>query len=109
MIGANIDKKHIREKRDAKVKPKFLPKEKYGCNEVPPNLSLLRKGPRAHDFSKEGKDRQKFIYENMSKFPSDRVFIDYTKRRNTLILPEDKSRLLTFESRFENGNLKKAI
>ena len=68
-------------------------------NEVPPRESLLNKKPT---FSKEFK---KEIMQNITK----KKRYDNTHHRFLLRIPNDDEMKVRFESRFESGNLKKAI
>ena len=52
-------------------------------------------------------NERKFIFDNLKPFPKDRVYVDYTRRKPILTIQEENE--IIFESRFESGNLWKAI
>ena len=77
-------------------------KQGLGVNEIEDVDELIRHTPRARDFPFEG---DKFLFENLPKFSKNKR----PKQDYKLVVPRDDEKLLKFESRFENGNLKKAI
>ena len=88
----------------------------YGPNESPPDKDLLKKQPMIrHLINREGiyfsinfmVDRN--ILQNcIVKFSKVRTYKN-EGRRNYRLTPPSESPMLKFESRFENGNLWKAV
>ena len=66
------------------------------------NWFLIKRTVRSPDLT-----FRKFIFDNMPTYPKDRIFVDFTVRKQVLRLPEQNE--LEFESWFECGNLRKAI
>jgi hypothetical protein len=72
-----------------------------GCNEISDDEEVLNREPTEKDFATE---HERHLYENLSKMPRRKCH----KVDHTIQIPNYPD-ILQFESRFENGNLKKAI
>ena len=77
---------------------------RYGINESPTDIKLLNRQQKLKDIV--NKSIIKSVWLN---FKAKRDFHSKSNRRYLLNLPKDDEIPVKFESRFENGNLKKAV
>ncbi|CAI2369038.1 unnamed protein product [Moneuplotes crassus] len=80
---------------------------RYGPNECPPDMKRLKKQPMIKHLI--GKEDRKILQNCIVEFPKKRSYRNEGRRNYKLVLSQKEELMLKFESRFENGNLWKAI